>query len=632
MRPQASRRPERRIAALLAAPGAVRRYPLVAIAAAGLVAGIAARLGFRSAATADLFFLATLLLAGTPLVVQTLRGLLARRFAADVVAMLAIVTAVILRQYFAGAVIVLMQSGGEALEAYAMGRASNALEALLARAPKTAHRVRGDTIQDVPVGDVRPGDLLLIRPGDLVPVDGEVIEGTAAVDQSALTGEPEPIRAGPATVLLSGSVCLDGALRMRAERPAAESQYQQIVRLVEGARREKPPLARLADRYAAWFTPITLAMCGVAYAVTHDPHAVLAVLVVATPCPLILAVPVAVIAAVSRAAELGVIVKTGAALEHVGRARVVVFDKTGTLTLGRPSVARIRPAEGWTEGDLLARAAALEQLSSHHLARAVTAAAVERGVRGAFRTEGFAETPGLGAVGEVDGRRVVVGSAAFLATRGIIAPDGSTRTTAQVAVDGRWAGAIEFADRLRSQVPALMSRLRALGVRETVMLTGDRATSAQAIAKEAGVDAVRADLLPADKVAAVEVLKKRRGEVVMVGDGINDAPALAAATVGIALGAHGAAVSAEAADIVVLVDDLSRVADAMDVSRRMRRVALQSIGVGLGVSFALMVVAALGFVTPAVGAVLQEGLDAAVILNALRARHGGFIPPSSTAA
>jgi heavy metal translocating P-type ATPase len=598
----------------------VKLYPLPAIVGAGLVAGLAAQFAFGSAGAARGIFLATLLVGGGPLVLQTVRGMLRGRFAADIVAMLAILTALALGQYFAGAVIALMQSGGEALESYAMGRASQSLEALLARSPKVGRRFRGELVEEVPASEIRAGDLLLIRPGDLVPVDGEVTDGISAVDQSALTGEPLPIHATQGTALLSGSVNLDGALRMRAVRVADQSQYQQIVRLVERARRERPPIQRLADRFAVWFTPATLLMCGVAWLVTGNPTSVLAVLVVATPCPLILATPVAVIAGISRAADLGVIVKTGAAIEQVGRARAVVFDKTGTLTLGHPVVERVQAADGIQPDELLRLAAAVEQLSSHHLGKAVVDASQRRS--GSVEAAGeFEETPGSGVAGLVGGRAVAVGSAAFLAGRGIaVPPTPDGHTTAFVSVDGRLAGAIEFADRLRHQVPSLMQRLAVLGVTETVMLTGDRDASAEMIAAQAGIRTVRANLLPPDKVAAVQELKRRYGTVVMVGDGINDAPALAAATVGIAMGAHGTAISAEAADVVLLVDDISRVGDAMAISRRMRRVALQSIGVGLGLSFALMVVASLGHVSPPVGAVLQEALDAAVILNALRVR------------
>jgi len=596
------------------------RYPVAVLAATGLVAGLMARFVFDVPGVADRVFLVTLLAGGAPLVARTVWGMLRGRFAADVVAMLAIVGAVVFREYFAGAVIVLMQSGGEALETYAMHRATASLAALLARAPKVAHRLDGDRFEDVPVDAVRPGDLLVVKPGDLVPVDGEVASGTSAVDQSALTGEPLPIRALPGTALMSGSINLEGALTLRATRVSAQSQYQLIIEMVARARREKPPIQRIADRFAVWFTPVTLAMCGVAYLVTHNPTSVLAVLVVATPCPLILAAPVAVIAAISRAAAQGIIVKTGAAIEQVGRAHVVVFDKTGTLTLGRPLVESVSTSNGHSSDEILRLSAAIEQLSAHHLGRAVAEAGRRRGLE-VPPAEAVQETPGLGVAGRVEGRAVEVGSAAYLASRGIPVTDGAAdRTTAFVAIDGRLAGAIIFADRLRHQVPALMQRLAHLGVTDTVMLTGDRAASAEAIAAQAGIRTVRANLLPAHKVTAVHELKRRHGGVVMVGDGINDAPALAAATVGVAMGEHSPAASAEAADIVLLVDDISRVGDAFAISQRMRRIILQSIGIGLGVSGALMVVASLGHIPPSAGALLQEGLDVAIILNALRAR------------
>jgi heavy metal translocating P-type ATPase len=597
----------------------LRRSPLVVVAAVGLTAGLAARLA-GAPDVAHAIFLVTLVTGGTPLVVQTLRGVLHGRFAADVVAMLAIITAVMLGEYFAGVVIVLMQSGGEALERYAMRRASNSLEALLANAPTEARRLRDGRIDVIPVDDVRVGDVLIIRPGDLVPVDAEVLSGTSSVDQAAITGEPLPVRAEPGATLLSGSVNLEGALEVRATRESSESQYQIIMRLVARARRDRPPIERLADRYAVWFTPLTLVMCGVAYVATRDPSAVLAVLVVATPCPLILATPVAVIAGISRAADRGIIVKSGAAIEQVGRAGAAVFDKTGTLTLGRPVVERVVARDGVRDADLLRLAASVEQLSSHHLGQAIAAAARARSLALVPPAE-FTEAAGQGVAGTVDGHRVEVGSGAYLRSRGVeVSGALLPGTAAHVSIDGRAAGEILFADQLRPQAPALMRRLRNAGVRETVMVTGDHRTAAQHIADAAGITVVRADLLPAEKVAVVQEIERQHHTVVMVGDGINDAPALAAATVGIAMGAHGTAASAEAADIVILVDDISRVADAIEISQRMRRVALQSIGVGLGVSGLLMIVASLGHIAPSLGAVMQEALDAAVILNALRAR------------
>ncbi len=603
----------------------IGRAPVTTIAVVGLATGLVTRYAAGSPLWAERIFLATLVLGGAPLVATTLRGLLRGRFAADVVATLAILAALALGQYFAGAVIVLMQSGGEALEAFAFHRASQAVDALLARAPKLARRLDDGRLVEIPVEQVAVDDVLAVRPGDLVPVDAVVLEGRSAVDQSALTGEPLPARAEPGVELMSGSVNLDGALKVRALRTSAESQYQQIVHLVEEARRDRPPIQRIADRYAVWFTPLAIGMCVITYALTHSPTNVLAVLVVATPCPLILATPVAVIAGISRAAEQGVIVKAGSAIEQIGRVRAVVFDKTGTLTIGHPTVAHLHAANGVSENEVLQLAASVEQLSSHHLGAAVVAAAEERGLS-VITPSAFHEEPGSGVAANVGGRNVIVGSAAFLTAHGIATDGGARATTiAYVGVDGAFAGAIEFADQIRDDAPALVAALPALGVAHVALLTGDREPNAVAIGRAVGIDDVRAELLPADKVLAVRDLKRAFGSVLMVGDGINDAPALATATVGVAMGAHAPAASAAAADIVLLVDDVSRVHDAMLIGRHMRRVAVEGIAIGLGVSFLLMVIASFGYILPAVGALLQEALDTVVILNALRARSASAV-------
>ncbi|HEX5503660.1 MAG TPA: heavy metal translocating P-type ATPase, partial [Thermomicrobiales bacterium] len=411
---------------------------------------------------------------------------------------------------------------------------------------------------------------------------------------------------------------------MRAGAVSAESQYARIVELVRRAQEEKPPLQRLADRYAVWFTPLTLLMSGLGWLVTSDPRTILAVLVVATPCPLILAVPVAVIGGINRAADAGIIVKGGAAIEQLARAHTVVFDKTGTLTRGAPTVERVVALDGQAPDELLRRAGGVEQLSSHLLGRTLALAAREEAGELPLPTQ-FREVPGRGVEGEVEGRHLLVGSARFLSEElgapPPPAPDGGIVT--YIAVDRRPAGVVVFTDRLRPGAADLVRRLRGLGVRRLVMLTGDNAANAEAVAREAGLDRVEANLLPEDKVRVVRELQARAAPVVMVGDGINDAPALATATVGVAMGAHGTAVSAEAADIVLLEDDVTKVGEAVAIGQRMLRIALQSIYLGLGLSFACMVVAAAGLIPPVVGALLQEAIDVAVILNALRARGGG---------
>lgn len=612
-----------------------RTYPLPFIAAAGLVAG-----GILAIAPGELggfgrwIWYVTLVVAGAPVVYHTFRGILRGKFAADVVAMLAIITAVLTDEAFAGVIIVLMQTGGEALDDYGFRKASSSLDALIARAPKTARRVRRDDgkIEDVDVGEIAIGDTILVRPGDLVPVDGSVLSGQRAeIDESALTGEPLPRTKGAGDALLSGSISVGQAFEMRAEKVSGESQYSKVVQLVREAQEEKPPIQRLADRYAVWFTPITVGMAALGWLLTQSFTTVLAVLVVATPCPLILATPLAVISGINRAAKESIIVKSGAAIEQIGKGRVVVFDKTGTLTLGTPMVEQIVSLD--SDSDRLLRVAGgVEQLSSHPVAAALTREARDRFGSLPIPTD-FRESPGEGVEGDLEGRHVVIGSQHFCEwktgkefngeaarTLARLKREGEGRLTSFVAIDGAPAGVVVFADQIRPGVPAMMIRLRELGVEETVMLTGDNKENAITIAREAGIGRVEADLLPADKVKQVRILKERYGTAIMVGDGINDAPALASATVGVAMGAHGTGISASAADVVLLVDDVTKVADGIAIGQRMLQIAKQSIYFGLGASFFLMVVASLGYIEPAIGAVLQELIDTTVILNALRAR------------
>ena len=597
-----------------------KNNPVPYIAALGLLLGGA--LHFHQPALARWVWLATLIGGGTPLVWRTLRGMVQGKFASDVVAMLAIITAVVMDQAFAGVIIVLMQAGGEALESYSLGRASSSLDQLLARAPRMAHRKTGGELAEVEVVSVHPGEILVVRPGDLIPVDGTLLSTQADVDESALTGEPISRGKDLGDALLSGSVNTGGAFEMRADKVSADSQYSKIVQLVRQAQDEKPPLQRLADRYAVWFTPLTLVMCGIGWWVTGEARTILSVLVVATPCPLILAVPVAVISAINRAAGRGIIVKGGTALEQIADAQAFVFDKTGTLTLGTPVVEAVIPFDGLTPGEILHAAGSVEQLSSHLLGRTLAAAAQAGGPL--TLPTGFQEVAGRGVEADVDGQHVLVGSPRFLKERiGSAGPaqnGAAGALEAYVAVGGKASGVIRLNDGLRPGVDTMLLRLKEMGVRHTVMLTGDNAANGTAIGAKIGLDEVKANLLPEDKVKALQELKARYEPIVMVGDGINDAPALATATVGVAMGAHGTGISAEAAGIVLLVDDVTKVADAMEIGKRMVRIAKQSIGVGLGLSFACMVAAVFGKIPPVTGALLQEVIDVAVILNALRAR------------
>jgi heavy metal translocating P-type ATPase len=585
-----------------------------------IVAGGALRVA-SAASWGHWVWMVGLVLTGLPVAWRTLRGIARGHFATDIVATLAIITAVLLAQPLAGLIVVLMQTGGEALERYAEGRASRAVRELEAQAPRIAHRIEGARVTDLPVDEVQVGDRLLVRPGEMLPCDVRVEEGASLVDASRLTGEPLPVHARVGTSLLSGSLNGDGALVVEATALARDSQYARIVELVRTAEASKAPLQRLADRYAVWFTPLTLAVCAVTWVASGDMTRVLAVLVVATPCPLILATPIAIIGGINRAAARGIVVRTGGALEQLATVRLAVFDKTGTLTIGEPRVARVSPSGTWSPSDLLRLAAAVEQRSGHRLARAVVDAATGAGTNLPAPTD-VREDPGSGVTGHVEGHAVAVGSRRY-ATRAAAldvpeSVDTTAGLTAWVAIDGRLAGSIEFADRLRPGARDLVSSLRALGFRHIILLSGDDPRNAVAMADAVGITEAEGNLLPADKVARVAALVRSGSGVLMVGDGTNDAPALAQADVGIALAGHGGGITAEAADIVLLADDLRRVTEAVQLSRRTMRIARQSIWVGLSLSGIAMVAASLGAITPVVGALLQELIDVAVILNALR--------------
>jgi heavy metal translocating P-type ATPase len=541
--------------------------------------------------------------------------------------MLAIVAALAMGQPLAGLIVVLMQTGGEALERYAEGRASAAVRELEAAAPRLAHRVLPGGLEDIAAEAVMVGDELFLRPGELVPCDAVVLKGRSQVDTARLTGEPLPVAATEGVRLLSGSLNLDGPLTLRALARADESQYARIVELVRTAQESKSPLQRLADRYAVWFTPLTLVICLITYALTHEPVRVLAVLVVATPCPLILATPVAVVGGISRAAREGIIFRHGSALEQMARVTAAVFDKTGTLTIGRPSVALVRAVAPFTPDEVLRLAGAVEHGSGHLLARTLIDEALARGIDLPEGRE-ITESPGEGVAGEAAGRWVTVGGWGFVVSRHPDAEAGFRDVLrdasphglrAYVAIDGHGAGVIEYADRIRPGLPQFMARLRRLGLRRTFLLSGDDQLNAAAVGRAVGIEEVHGGLLPGEKVAFVQRLMKQGERVLMVGDGTNDAPALSTATVGVALASGGGGISAEAADAVILTDDPTRLAQAIAISRRALRLARQSIWTGLGLSGVAMIAAAFGYITPVAGALLQEMIDVAVILNALRA-------------
>ena len=600
---------------------------VAAVTAGGIAAGGAAWAAGEPA-LADLAWALVTAVALVPLAVAVVRDLLRREPGVDLIALLAMSAALALGQALAGAVVALMLSGGLALEAYAGARARRELSALLARAPRSVRRHRGAELESVPVDAVRRGDLLLVGPGEVVPVDG-VAAATTVLDESALTGEARPVEREPGALIRSGAVNAGGPLDLRAVTTADESTYAGIVRLVREAESVKAPFVRLADRYALVFLPLTLAVAAGAWIASGDPVRALAVLVVATPCPLILAAPVAIVAGISREARRGVIVKGGGALETLARARIVLLDKTGTLTAGVPRVSDVEVFGALPPDELLRLAASLDQVSPHVFAPAIVSSAAARGLALSLPGE-VVELPGAGIRGIVEGRRVALGRAAWASGAGPAPPAAvAVRRRAAVeggshvfvSVDGELAGALLLEDPVRGDSPRAIRRLRSAGVRRVVVVTGDHTDIGALVGAAVGADAVLAEQTPAEKVEAVR--RERAGGVtVMVGDGVNDAPALAAADVGVAMGASGATASSEAADVVMTVDRLDRLAEGLAIARRARAIAVQSVVAGMTLSIAAMAVAAAGFLPPVAGAVLQEGIDVLVILNALRALTG----------
>lgn len=604
---------------------------LLVVSLAGLVTG----LGLYAGGLADmarLAWLAGVLPVLAALAVEILRSLARGEVGLDIIAALSMSAALLLDETLAAAIVALMYSGGTFLESFAEGRARREMRDLLSRAPRSATRQRHGRLEEVPLDAIAPGDLLLIRQGDVVPVDGRVASATAFLDSSALTGEALPVRLGQGAEALSGSMNAGDAFNLTALRAARDSTYAGIVRLVEEAQQSKAPMSRLADRWSLGFLAVTVAIALAAWWFTGDPVRAVAVLVVATPCPLILAVPVALVAGLSRAAHFGVLVKGAGPLEAMARIRTLVLDKTGTLTDGRPRIVSIETRDGIGPDDVLGLAAGLEQASRHPVAQAIVGAAGDRGLPLPVPRD-VAEFPGEGVLGVLGDRQVIVGGQGFVEGRLKEANGGGAGTdataevgpgavTVAVAVDGRMAGRLVMSDPLRADAAGMLSRLREQGIARILLATGDRAEVARHVTAGLGLDGIHAGLTPEGKVRLVRA-ERGQGPVMMVGDGVNDAPALAAADVGVAMGARGAAASAEAADAVLLVDRIDRIALGIEVARGARRIALQSAAAGIGLSVAAMIAAALGYLTPVQGALIQEVIDVAVILNALRALRVG---------
>ena len=602
----------------------VRRL-LAVLAALGLLTGFAVKLaGFAS--WSPVIWIAVTVPVLLALLAEIVTSLRSGDLGLDIVAALSMTAALAVGENLAAAIVALMYAGGQYLESYAERAARREMTALLSRVPRTAVIHRDGQLAEVALDLVRPGDRLLVRQGDMVPVDGAIAEGVAVLDQSALTGESLPVQRRSGEAVLSGSTNVGDAFDLVAARLATDSTYAGVIRLVEAAQRSRAPMSRLADRYAILFLAVTVLLAAAAWALSGDAVRAVAVLVVATPCPLILAVPVAIVAGLSRAAKLGILIKGGKAIETLARVRALVIDKTGTLTIGQAKLIDIRTVDGITPDELLRIAASLDQASKHIIAQTIVAEARGRGLSLAIPAE-VVEIPGEGIEGKVDGRITAVGGLHFIAVKfgsavwGLAGDRPPGAVASAVAVDGKLAGLLVLADELRAGTEELLHDLRELGIERIVLATGDRHEVAHFFSSGLSLDLVRSELTPDQKILVV-LSERKNGPVMMIGDGVNDAPALAAADIGMAMGAKGAAASAEAADVVLLVDQLDRVLPAMRIAQRSRFIALQSVVAGMGLSILAMVAAALGYIVPVEGALLQELIDVAVIFNALRALRG----------
>lgn len=607
---------------------ALRRFALLGAVLAGLL-GAGAAVVFGSPALSQALLAAVTALVIAVGAIGATRELLRGEIGVDLIALLAMAGALLLAQYLVGAIIALMLTGGMALEQYAVARARRELSSLISRAPRIAHRRDAGGYLDVPVGEVRVGETLLVKPGEVVPVDGIVGPEGAVLDESSLTGESRPVKLEAGAPVRSGGANSGAPFELRVTVTAAHSTYAGIIRLVQAAEGTKAPFVRLADRYALAFLIVTLSLAATAWLVAGAPERALAVLVVATPCPLILAVPAAIMAGVSRAARYGIIMKGGAALETLARTQVVLLDKTGTVTAARPEVIAVEPIGAASADDLLRHAAALEQLSVHPFAPAILAEARARRLPLEFPADAH-EQMGAGITGVVAGRRTAVGQHDFVVpgtARSVFVRSVELRAASEgsscvfVALDGVLAGILLLQDHIRPEAPRVLRTLRAAGVRRILLVTGDQPDVAELVGDALGIDRVFAERAPEDKVDVVRTAR-RSGITAMVGDGINDAPALALADVGIAMGGRGATAASEAADVVLTSDRLEGVARALHIARRTRRIALQSVWVGMGLSVLAMLFAAVGDIPPIAGALLQEAIDVLVILNALRALSG----------
>ncbi|WP_261810076.1 heavy metal translocating P-type ATPase [Levilactobacillus humaensis] len=569
--------------------------------------------GMQRANLAQILITALGLLLALLMFVEMVQTLRSGKFGIDLLAITAVLATLAVGEYWAALIVLLMLTGGDALEDFAARKANSELQDLLNNSPQIAHRSVGESWEDVAVGEITVGDRLLVKPGEVMPVDGTLLTGPTSVNESSLTGEARPVDKQIGMTVMSGSLNGEAAVELQADQTADNSQYQNIVRLVKQAEERPAKFVRLADRYAVPFTLLAYVIAGIAWAVSKDPVRFAEVLVVASPCPLILAAPIALISGMSRASRNGIIVKNGTTLEKLAKVKTVAFDKTGTITQGRLVVDQVVPVTALSNARLLQLAASAEQHSGHVLAQSLVAA----NQAPLLTASGVNETTAQGVDATIDGQEVRVGKLRFVTDDQVEQPD---QTAVYVAIAGIYQGYVSFTDRVRPEAQATMGNLRQAGVEHLLMISGDRRPVAEIIAKEVGIDQVHAECLPADKIKVLADLPADQLPVAMVGDGINDAPSLATADVGIAMGAHGATAASESADAVVLKDDLTRVSVARKIAQDTMRVAKQAVLIGIFICTGLMLIASFGVIPAIIGAVFQEVVDTVTILYALRAR------------
>lgn len=598
----------------------LRDYKLFSLTAGAILIGLILQFSGQQTIAQWLLSIVAIITA-LPLVWNMFEDVRSGRYGIDILAITAIVAAVILGEYWAAIVVALMLTGGESLEDYAQRRARSELDALLENAPQTAQVLRKGKTLTVKVSELHVGDKVLINAGDAVPADAIVLEGNASFDEASLTGESLPQAKQKGDTLLSGSINLDGSIQAKVTASAEDSQYQQIIKLVKSAANSQAPFIRLAERYSIPFTILAYAIAGSVWAISGDPMRFLQVIIVATPCPLLLAAPISLISGMSRASSYGIIIKTGSALERMAEAKSIAFDKTGTLTKGRFKVTEVVAANGYTKDAVLTLAANLEQGSNHVIGQAIVAAAHDKKLK-LSKAKHLKEVPGKGLSTSFKGQEIVVGRLAFLEEKLIEVPsnfkiDTTAKTTVYVSVDGELAGALSLSDELRDEAKVTIEHLRAMGIKKVLLVTGDNVSAAEHVAKELSIDEIHAEALPVDKLRVLDTAKDR--PLIFVGDGVNDAPILTAADVGVALGVKGSTAASESADMVIMVDSVGRVATAFEIAKRTFGITRQSILIGIALSVGLMIMFSTGKFSPLTGAILQEVVDVFVIFNALRA-------------